>query len=213
MVMFGVGRPAIRQALSILESERLITVRRGKEGGARVHAPKAVAAARAFTLVMEAMRIPLEDLATAISSLEPLCAGLCARRSDRELELLPSLRANLLATERALDDAEAFTALSREFHERLVSGCGNATMILVAGTLTAIWSRHEEEWASRASSAGDYPSKEERLAALRSHQGIVRAIERGEDAKAVRLETEHLPRAQRYSLRASPGATVSSSKF
>src|SRR5580704_17074489 len=42
---FGVSPPSIREALRILENEGLVTVRRGRSGGAVVHRPKPEGAA------------------------------------------------------------------------------------------------------------------------------------------------------------------------
>jgi DNA-binding FadR family transcriptional regulator len=39
MAEFGVSHPSIREAIRILETEGLVTVRRGKVGGAQVHRP------------------------------------------------------------------------------------------------------------------------------------------------------------------------------
>jgi DNA-binding FadR family transcriptional regulator len=46
MERFGVSRPTLREAFRVLESESLISVRRGAHGGARVHIPNADVAAR-----------------------------------------------------------------------------------------------------------------------------------------------------------------------
>ena len=46
MERFGVSRPTLREAFRGLESESLISVRRGAHGGARVHLPNADVAGR-----------------------------------------------------------------------------------------------------------------------------------------------------------------------
>lgn len=80
---FSVSPPSVREALRILENERLITVRRGSVGGATVHRPKPEAAAYMMGLVLQASQTRTVDLAVALTELTTVCAGLCARRSDR----------------------------------------------------------------------------------------------------------------------------------
>ena len=46
MEQFGVSRPTLREAFRVLESESLITIRRGAHGGARVKSPDQKIAAR-----------------------------------------------------------------------------------------------------------------------------------------------------------------------
>jgi DNA-binding GntR family transcriptional regulator len=67
---FGVTLPAIREAFSILETEGLITVRRGNVGGAVVHRPQPSKAAYMLGLVMQANAVRLEHVMDAIRYLE-----------------------------------------------------------------------------------------------------------------------------------------------
>src|SRR2546423_3926726 len=89
---FQVSRPSIREAMRILETEGLISVRRGNIGGAEVHAPKPRSAAYMLGLVMQAEHVTLTDLASALRILEPACASLCALREDRATKVVSQLR-------------------------------------------------------------------------------------------------------------------------
>ena len=80
---FGVSYPSVREAMRILETEGLVTVRRGSVGGAEVHRPDQSSAAYHLGLVLQGARVTLGDLAAGLLLLEPLCAAEVARRADR----------------------------------------------------------------------------------------------------------------------------------
>src|SRR4051794_32273345 len=67
---FNVSMPSIREALGILELEGLVTVQRGKFGGAVVHRPDAARVAYMTALVLESRQSPLADVAEALRFLE-----------------------------------------------------------------------------------------------------------------------------------------------
>ncbi|WP_368951986.1 SDR family NAD(P)-dependent oxidoreductase [Parafrankia soli] len=78
MEQFGVSRPTLREAFRVLESEALISVRRGAHGGARVHTPDGQVAARYAGLVLEHRHTTLADVHTAHTLLEPAAVRLLA---------------------------------------------------------------------------------------------------------------------------------------
>ena len=157
IAQYRVSRPALREALRILEDEGLLTVRRGKVGGSVIRRPTAGASAYSFGLLLQSRRATIGDLATAIKLIEPVAASLCATRPDRAREVVPALRANLAETEAAVADGPRFTALARQFHELLVSRCGNETLILALGALENLWSEQERQWAVRRRLRGRLP--------------------------------------------------------
>src|SRR6266513_4730852 len=73
MEHFGVSRPTLREAFRVLESEALITVRRGSRGGARVRLPTVDVVARYAGLVLEHRGASVADLSTAKAILEVAC--------------------------------------------------------------------------------------------------------------------------------------------
>jgi DNA-binding FadR family transcriptional regulator len=202
---FGVSKPSIREALRILETEGLITVRRGNIGGATVHVPRAQSAAYMLGLVMQAQAVSVADLGSALSFLEPVCAALCAAREDRMDTVVPALRAIHDEAESVIDDELVLLDVGRRFHEALVSLCGNQTIILMVGTLESLWSAHERSWAGTVRPEA-LPDARYRRTGHKAHERIIALIERGavdEVAKATRL---HVTGAQEYALHA--GGTI-----
>ncbi len=197
---FRISRPSLREALRILESEGLLTVRRGNVGGSVVEAPNPESSAYMFGLVLQSRRGTVADLAEAIQHIEPIAASLCASREDRAEAVVPALRANIGECEAALSDGPTFTALARRFHEEMVAACGNQTMILMVGALESLWSEQEAQWAHRAQSQGQYPQEKYRRDVLAAHKALVAAIEAGQADKAARLAKRHLEESQHYSL-------------
>jgi DNA-binding FadR family transcriptional regulator len=205
---FRISRPTLREALRLLENEGLLTVRRGSVGGSVVRVPTADASAYNFGLVLQSRRATITDLATAIKHIEPISASLCAARPDRAREVVPALQANLKETEAATSDGQQFTALARQFHELLVSCCGNETLILTVGALERLWSEQERQWAARASSEGSYPGERYRREVLSAHVALLAAIEAGNAEAAGHLDTGHLQHSQRYTLEGSEDTVV-----
>jgi len=197
---FQVSRPSIREAMRILETEGLITVRRGNMGGAFVHAPKAEPAAYMLGLVLQNRNVTLADLGEALRILEPACAALCANHPRRGREVVPGLRRLMEQAEAALDDGVEFTRLSRQFHDQLVASCGNKTIIALVGTLETLWSSQEVEWAEQVEAEGRYPETRLRRAVLQAHQRMLATIEAGEADAAARVARRHLAESQQYVL-------------
>ncbi len=197
---FRISRPSLREALRILETEGLLTVRRGNVGGAVVQVPTPDSSAYMFGLVLQSWQVQLSDLADAIRLIEPVTASLCAGRGDRETEVVPQLQGNIDECQAAIKDGVLFTRLARQFHEELVAACGNRTLILMVGALETLWSEQERQWAQHAQQKGVYPDEGHRREVLAAHKSLLRAVVRGDADKAARLARVHLQESQRYAL-------------
>lgn len=206
---FRVSRPSIREAMRILETEGLVSVRRGNIGGAEVHAPKARNAAYMLGLVMQSQHVTLTDVAAALRILEPACAALAATRADRGTAVVPDLRRLNEEAEAELGDGPTFTRLARRWHATMVESCGNQTLIILVGTLEAVWSHHESVWADHIAAQGEYPGVKARRLVLRSHVKITEAIAMGNDEQAHRAARRHLDESQTYLLAKDPSSPVS----
>jgi GntR family transcriptional regulator, transcriptional repressor for pyruvate dehydrogenase complex len=197
---FGVSYPSVREAMRILETEGLVTVRRGNVGGAEVHRPDESSAAYHLGLALQARRVSLGDLAAGLQLLEPLCAAECARRPDRVAAVLPALDANIEVAAGLTGDGAAFTRAAREFHDLLVAFAPNATVRHVVGSLVALWSAQEQTWAEAMTERGEYPSPHEAARAVAAHRRIADEIAAGRAAEAQRVARAHLAATQRVVL-------------
>ena len=92
---FGVSYPSVREAIRILETEGLVTVRRGNVGGLEAHRPDEGSAAYHLGSCCRAAGSRCGDLAAGLQMLEPMCAAECARRADRRRAVVPGARRNI----------------------------------------------------------------------------------------------------------------------
>ena len=207
---FGVSFPSVREAIRILETEGLVTVRRGNVGGAEVHRPDESSAAYALGLALQGAQVTLQDLAEGLQILEPMCAAECARHPERNERVVPRLTDNLERSAAVLGDGDgvAFTHTSREFHELLVALTPNATIRYVVSSLTALWSAQEEAWAESLTSRGDYFSESAAKEVIKSHRRIVKEISAGRATEAERIARAHLTATQELFLSRFPDGVV-----
>jgi DNA-binding FadR family transcriptional regulator len=204
---FGVSPPALREAIHILETDGLISVRRGNVGGAVVHHPTAERTAHMISMVLQARSATPVDVSEALMHLEPICAGMCAAREDRMTEVVPYLQNEIDIQTTQFDDVSQYVPNARRFHETLVSRCGNEPMILLIGSLELIWSAHESSVWSDDGEPTAMVDKTKR-AALRDHQRLLDAIRDGNPARAVRLAQDHLAAARRKTLAFGTDKTI-----
>jgi DNA-binding FadR family transcriptional regulator len=205
---YQVSLPALREAMRILETEGLITVRRGHIGGAVVHAPTPQRAAQMIAMVLQARTTPPDGVSVALGYLEPICARLCALRDDRAVAVVPILREIAASQRENIEDTEEYLRYSRDFHSSIVALSGNEPMIVVIGALQAIWSAHDTlVWETIADGidveADQSPplARNTRRAALRAHDRLVKEIELGNAEKAHNLAAAHLQAAHTNTLR------------
>jgi GntR family transcriptional regulator, transcriptional repressor for pyruvate dehydrogenase complex len=200
---FSVSPPALREAIHILETDGLVSVRRGNVGGAVVHLPSATRTAHMISMVLQTRESTPADVSEALLHLEPICAGMCASREDRMGEVIPYLQAEIDRQAEEFDDVSAYVPNARRFHEALVSRCGNEPMILLIGSLELIWSAHESSvWSD------DDVNRKTMRAALRDHQRLLDAIRDGNAARAARLAQDHLAAARRNTLAVGADKTI-----
>ncbi len=194
--MFAVSGPSLREALRILEVEGLVTVRRGKVGGASFHRPDGASAAHAIGLTLQGQSTRLRDLAEVLLVFEPLCAGDCAATTGKDDSALALLEENLGRSEQALGSGPEFTRLCREFHDLIVDRHSNRAIRMLTRSMVAIWTAQEEGWAIEVADVGRYPDLDAQKAVLAAHRTITRKIATGAVDAAESASRRHLTATQ-----------------
>ncbi len=204
---FNVSKPSIREALRILETEGLIQVRRGSQGGAAVHLPESRDAAYMLGLVLQSKRVGVDDVGAALRRLEPACAAMCAEQDDRAA-VVATLQAVHADAADAVDDEIDFVHQMRRFHEAIVECCNNETMKVLVGSLTAVWSAEERAWARSSAGSENYPGTDKRREGLRAHERLIELIDEGNADGVMRASYGHLCASQIYTLSSSANEVV-----
>ena len=180
---FNISRPTLREALRLLESESLITISRGKHGGARVISLDLGAAARQVGVFLQIGGTTLHDVWLARTVIEPPAAALLA--AIRNPVALAELEANIEeARVAAKNDLLRYADLSAEFSLLITKHCGNKTLHLLASLIyDIIRKQHEHVTARTLSKASVDQLRQESIRSRVKALSLLRA------GKAAALET------------------------
>jgi DNA-binding FadR family transcriptional regulator len=189
---FRVSRPTLREAFRILESERLIEVRRGARGGPRVRFPDPQVIATNAGLLLQANKVTLQDVFDARVSIEGPAAAIVAATATAEA--VARLRANVREASELLAEsgpnAEGLSNLSQDFHVLLVELAGNRTLHLFSVMLRGIVDRANHSVVDAQESDAER-TKAYRLT-FRSHTKLIELIEAGDVDGADDVWNRHL---------------------
>jgi GntR family transcriptional regulator, transcriptional repressor for pyruvate dehydrogenase complex len=195
---FGVSRPTLREAFRILESESLITVRRGAHGGALVRVPNTDVAARYAAFILEYRGTTLADLYEARIVIEPAAVGLlAAKRTTRDIA---RLHASLDEHDALVDQPEPLIRTHTAFHALLVELTGNQTLRVLTGMIQRIIDL--ANWKHVESDAGTAAYARATHRGHNAHRRVVDLIEAQDEPAATELWRKHLTEARDYLLRA-----------
>jgi GntR family transcriptional regulator, transcriptional repressor for pyruvate dehydrogenase complex len=202
MAEFSISRPTLREAFRILESEGLISVRRGARGGARVQIPTSEVAARYAGLVLQHRGATLADVLDARVIVEAPAAGIVAGRRDRA-KAAAALRRWLEEHPETDPRRAPIWSWFHGFNRLLVELTGNETLILLTAMLEAI---SDAATASYVKVSHDDDARLSRKAD-RTRRKLIDLIEAGDEAGAEELWRKHLTEAGQI-LMSTNGETV-----
>jgi GntR family transcriptional repressor for pyruvate dehydrogenase complex len=191
---FGVGRGSLREALRILETYGLISLRSGPGGGPVVLNVSPADVSRSFSLYLKLSGATIRELVDARKVIDPLMARLAAENMD-ELAA-QQLRDALDREEKAARDKTTVVATANDFHYVLASLTGNSVLNLVATSL-------KEMYTSRFVMIG-LAERVTRPSIRKEHRRIGDAVLSGDGDLAEKLMREHAAKHFDQALRVSP---------
>ncbi len=134
--VLGVGRPALREALRVLEAKGLVVLRKGNTGGAFVSSGRASLVSDSMSDLLRLGSVSVEELFEARQWIQTaLVRAACARATAADLHLL---RENVAEGERLHNAGLAAEriAVNIEFHHLLAQATRNQVAVMVSRGLT-----------------------------------------------------------------------------
>ncbi|MFL6090146.1 MAG: FadR/GntR family transcriptional regulator [Aeromicrobium sp.] len=198
----GVSQRSLREALRILETESLITTRRGgSKGGAAVLQPDPSVAARHVGVLLQFRGTTLQDVHFARSVSESACARLLAERSTPDdvaaLECcIEELDQIVAAGIGEIPDLSEWTRATYAFHEQVMQRCGNETLAVQGSMLAEIVRSHMQRAITLGIHKHDTPDRFR--SALASFRRLTRFVRDHEAGNAERHWREHMERAAEH---------------
>jgi DNA-binding FadR family transcriptional regulator len=177
----GVSRPTVREALRVLESEGLISIRAGPRGGPRVERPNVLTVTRSLTTLFQYERVTLAELIEARRAVEPACAEVAARRATESD--VAALRRSVGQMAAALDDDSVFWTENANFHLALVNAGHNLVLQTLMEALRDLIYQVTAEI---------HIETEERADTLSAHAAIMEAIAAHDPKHAYQATVAHL---------------------
>jgi GntR family transcriptional regulator, transcriptional repressor for pyruvate dehydrogenase complex len=190
MTHFGVSRPTLREAVRVLESERLVEVRRGSRTGARVRVPGPEIVARPAGLLLELSGATIADVMVARAGIEPIAVRLLAEAATPAA--YDELEEMLVHDVKAGWESGRLAETTGEFHRRVVELSGNATLTIIAGMLHEITVRH----TAFVMKEGRKVSKADYDKLTKSYRRLITLLRSGDGAAAEAHWRTHLDTAR-----------------
>jgi GntR family transcriptional repressor for pyruvate dehydrogenase complex len=176
----GVSRIVARDALRTLEALGIVEIRMGKGGGARVARGNPRLFAEALAVQLDLTGVSAAEILDAQRAVECMAAELAAENATAaDHERIKRLLAD---AERKIDDVDAYTLSSREFHLAIAEASHNRVLVVQFISLQHV------SWPSRNTTLT--PKVARRI--LDVHKELAALIEMRDAAGARRLMDDHV---------------------
>jgi len=124
---YGVSRIVARDALRTLEALGIVEIRMGAGGGARIAHGNPRLFAEALAVQLELIGVEVREIMDAQRGIECVAAELAAENATAQD--IAKLRALLEDAERKIDDLDALTRSSRDFHMAIAEASHNRVLV------------------------------------------------------------------------------------
>ena len=188
IAQYGVSRPVLREAIRILQSESLLTIRRGSKGGARVNAPRPEPVARQAGGLLQYGHTTVFDVFRTRAIIEPPAVRLLAENATALT--IRRLREALEQEADAINDPRRWGKTHAQFHTLVVELSGSNTLALFAHIMSEITTAHTQAVWKHATD--DAQKRADAELAHRVHRKLVQLVEDGKAADAEQLWRRHL---------------------
>lgn len=189
----GVGRTTLREALRLLETRGVLTIRAGPNGGPVVRRPRPADFSDALTLILQFEGASLADVWEARVALEPKIAELAASRVTKaQLEELDDSVAMILEN---LERQDVFLKENQRFHEIIARAAGSKVLIIMQETIRSI---------ADGAVLGVQYSSSRRKAVAEAHRRIADALRKHDGAAASETMRQHVSEAGTFWARKYP---------
>jgi DNA-binding FadR family transcriptional regulator len=183
---FGVSRPTLREALNALETDGLIQLRRGPNGGAIVQNPDNAAIIRQLQFLLRFEGTTIEELMDVRLVVDPLAARLAAERGDNEDIARIGQSLERQRDKEMLKNHEAWFKENLYFHWAIAMASRNPVVRLLSESLHNITLDGGLKIKFKQS---------ERLQSIEEHQAVYDAIAAGNEDEAADSIRRHLERS------------------
>jgi GntR family transcriptional repressor for pyruvate dehydrogenase complex len=184
---FDVGRSTLREALRLLETRGVLTIKRGPGGGPVVRRPRPEDLGDALSLILQFEGASLREVIDARQALEPTIARLAAERiSDAEVD---SLQATIDTMRARAGDHAVFLDQNWIFHSTISEAAHSIPLRAFVDSLKSIWD---------GAFVGVRYSARRHHGVADAHQKIVDVLRQHDPEAATQAMNDHLREASRY---------------
>lgn len=183
----GVGRTTLREALRLLETRGVLTIKSGPGGGPVVRRPRPSDLSEALTLILQFEGAPLMEVIEARRWIEStICRLASSQISQAEVDELREI--NQVIADNA-DDQDLFLEQNAEFHKRIGKACGNVVLRVFLETIITVGD-------GRAVGVRYGPRQVE--SNVIAHERIIEALSAGDADAAGKAMSDHLEDSQKF---------------